>query len=92
MKELRVAQSTATLVLCDNNSPIKLPRNRVFNSRSKYIDVMQFFLRDICKQGEIQIDLCMSEEQVADILTKHLKFFVFKHVRDRVGLCEENIS
>lgn len=41
------------LVLCNNNSAIKLYENPVFHSRSKHIDVRFYFLRDPKDQAEL---------------------------------------
>ncbi|CAL2258511.1 unnamed protein product [Prunus armeniaca] len=56
-----------TVILCDNVSDIKLSRNPVMLGRSKYIDVRYHFLRDLCKDGVIELEFYKSEDQAADI-------------------------
>ena len=83
-------QQNPTLIYCDNMSAIKLSKNPILHGRSKHIDVMYHFLRDLCKDGVIDLVFCKSEEQVADILTKPLKPVAFMKLRSMLGLCSSN--
>ncbi|CAJ2662180.1 unnamed protein product [Trifolium pratense] len=74
-------------IYCDNSSSIKLSKNPVMHGRSKHIDVRFHFLRDLTKEGIIQLVHCSSFEQVADIMTKPLSFDSFSRNRDKLGLC-----
>jgi hypothetical protein len=56
-------------IYCDNSSSIKLSKNPVMHGRSKHIDVRFHFLRDLTKDGKIQLVHCPSFEQIADIMT-----------------------
>ncbi|KAL6322933.1 hypothetical protein AAG906_022771 [Vitis piasezkii] len=60
---------------CDNLSAIKLSKNLVL------------LLRDLCKDGVIDLVFCKSEDQIADILTKPLKPAVFMKLRSMLGVC-----
>lgn len=80
-------QQNPTLIYCDNTSTIKLSKNPILHGRSKHIDVRYHFLRDLCKDGVINLVFCKSEEQVADILTKPLKPAAFLKLRSMLGLC-----
>ncbi|KAL6340019.1 hypothetical protein AAG906_038854 [Vitis piasezkii] len=46
------------------------PMISFLHGRSKHIDVRYHFLRDLCKDGVIDLVFCKSEDQIADILTK----------------------
>ncbi|GAU22946.1 hypothetical protein TSUD_326740 [Trifolium subterraneum] len=59
-------------IYCDNSSSIKLSKNPVMHGRSKHIDVRFHFLRNLSKDGIIQLVQCSSFEQIAYILTKAL--------------------
>ena len=74
-------------VYCDNVSAIKLSRNPVLHGRSKHIDVRFHFLRDLCKNGVIELVFCKSEDQTADLLTNPLKPPVFMKLRRMLGVC-----
>ena len=54
-------------------STIKLSKNLVLHSRSKYINVRFHFLRGLCNDGVIKLDQCNTEQQLANIMTKPLK-------------------
>lgn len=80
-------QQGPTVIYCDNLSAIKLSKNLVLHGRSKHIDVRYHFLRDLCKDGVIDLVFCKSEDQIADILTKPLKPAVFMKLRSMLGVC-----
>ena len=82
-------QQGPTLIYCDNVSAIKLSRNPVLHGRSKHIDVRYHFLRDLCKDGIIELVFCKSENQIADILTKPLKLVMFLKLRRLIGVCSK---
>jgi len=58
------------------------------HGRSKHIDVRFHFLRNLTKEGIIELVHCKSQEQVADIMTKPLKVDVFKKLRKLLGVCD----
>ncbi|TXG46384.1 hypothetical protein EZV62_028112 [Acer yangbiense] len=87
LEALHYRQQGPILIYCDNVSAIKLSRNPVLHGRSKHIDVRYHFLRDLCKDGTIDLIFCRSEDQAADILTKPLKLPVFVKLRQMLGVC-----
>nr|XP_034931745.1 uncharacterized protein LOC118062152 [Populus alba] len=84
-------QQGPTLIYYDNMSTIKLSKNPVLHRRSKHIDVRFHFLRDLCKEGVIDLVFCKSEDQIADILTKPLKPAIFVKLRNLLGLCSSKV-
>ena len=44
------------LLLCDNESAVKIATNPVQHSRTKHIDIHHHFLRDHVNKGDIKID------------------------------------
>jgi hypothetical protein len=90
LEELHFKQEEATVVYCDNTSTIKLSKNPVLHGRSKHIDVKYYFLRDLNNDGTIVLKYCRSEDQVADIFTKPLKFHPFQNLRNLLGVCSVN--
>ena len=59
--------------MCDNTSTIKLSKNPVLHGRSKHIRVRFHFLRDLTKEGIVNLLFCGTRNQLADLLTKPLK-------------------
>ena len=86
LQELKHVQHKATMVYCDNVSTIKLFRNPVMHGRSKHIDVRFHFLRDLIKEGVVDLVQCSSQEQIANILTKPLKLDLFTRLRGLMGV------
>lgn len=74
-------------MFCDNVSAIKLSKNYILHGRSKHIDVRFHFMRDLCKDGVIDVIYCKSEEQIADIITKPLKTAMFEKLRSMLRVC-----
>ncbi|CAI0428715.1 unnamed protein product [Linum tenue] len=75
-----------TRIMCDNSSAIKLSKNPVMHGRSKHIDVRFHFLRELARNGTIELEHCGTEEQVAYIMTKPLKLEAFQLLRSRLGM------
>ena len=75
-----------TIIFCDNNSAIKLSKNPVNHGRSKHIDVRYYFLRDLNNEGTVELQYCRSEDLLADILTKPLRFLPFQKLRRLMGI------
>lgn len=88
LKQLGHEQKSCTTIMCDNSSTIKLSRNPVMHERSKHIDVRFHFLRDLTKDGVVELIHCGTQEQVADLMTKPLKLEAFQKLRKMMGVCE----
>jgi hypothetical protein len=80
----------ATVILCDNQSCIKMAENHVFHDKSKHIEIRYHYIRDMVQRGAIKLQYVSTDEQVADVLTKPLSRVVLMHFRDKP--CAERIS
>ncbi|GJU29958.1 hypothetical protein Tco_1173547 [Tanacetum coccineum] len=69
------------LIMCDNKGVIDLSKNLVQHSRTKHTEICHHFLRDNVQKGNISIEKVASEDNIADIFTKHLKHEVFNYLR-----------
>lgn len=87
LEELGHLQQGSTTIMCDNSSTIKLSKNPVFHGRSKHIRVRFHFLRDLTKDGTVELMHCGTQDQLADILTKPLKLDAFVKLREQLGMC-----
>ncbi|MCH89491.1 putative copia-type polyprotein [Trifolium medium] len=90
LDHLLVKQANCTFINCDNSSSIKLSKNPIMHGRCKHIDVRYHFLRDLCKDGVIELKYCKSQDQLADIMTKALKFESFCKLREGIGMCDSH--
>jgi hypothetical protein len=88
LNHLHLTQSDCTTINCDNSSSIKLSKNPILHGRCKHIDVRYHFLRDLSRDGVIELKFCKSQEQLADIMTKALKVDSFNKLREGLGMCD----
>ncbi|GKB44215.1 retrovirus-related pol polyprotein from transposon TNT 1-94 [Tanacetum coccineum] len=75
-------------IMCDNKGAIDLSKNPVQHSRTKHIEIRHHFLRDNVQKGNISIKMVLSEDSIADILTKPLKREPFNYLRLGLGIME----
>lgn len=59
-------------IFYDNLSSICLAENLVFHARTKHIEVCYHYIRVKDLEGEIEMVLTKTNEQIADIFTKGL--------------------
>ncbi|CAJ2670756.1 unnamed protein product [Trifolium pratense] len=88
LKHLRISQKNTTIINCDNSSSIKLSKNPILHGRCKHIDVRFHFLRDLAKDGIIELVHCRTQDQLADIMTKPLKLDTFCDLRSKMGMAD----
>ncbi|CAJ2649847.1 unnamed protein product [Trifolium pratense] len=88
LKHLKVKQNKSTVIHCDNSSSIKLSKNPILHGRCKHIDVRFHFLRDLVKDGVIELVHCKSQDQLADVMTKPLKLETFCKLRSSLGMID----
>lgn len=62
LEKLAHVQNGGTTVYCDNSSAIKLSKNPVLHGRSKHIDIRFHFLRDLTKEGAVELVHCNSQD------------------------------
>ena len=68
----------------DNKSTIMLSENGRMSSsnRMRHLNVRCFFARDQIQKGEIKVAYCLTENMLADFITKPLQGTAFRKVRD----------
>ena len=69
-----------TVILCDNQSGIRMTENPVFHDRSKHIDIRYHFILDMAQWGEIRLQHIGTNDQIVYILTNpqwKAKFLTF---------------
>eukprot|EP00253_Pinus_taeda_P025863 PITA_25863 len=88
LRSLGQEQAKATVIFCDNSSAIALSKNSVFHKRTKHIDTRFHYIRELVNNGEIVLEHCRTQEQVADILTKPLDQKSFEFLRKCLGMVE----
>jgi hypothetical protein len=81
------------LLLCDNESAIKIIYNPCEHFRTKHIDIRHHFLRDHVIKGDIVISHVGSNDQLADIFTKPLDEKRLHELRSELNIIDSrNVS
>ena len=69
----------ATVILCDNQSCMKMTENPVFHDKTKHIQIRYFYICDMVQKGAIKLQYVSTDEQVADVLTIPLSCVKSEH-------------
>ena len=80
-----------TMILCDNQSCIKMTENPVFHDRSKHIEIRYLYIRDMMEKGAIKLQHVSTDEQVADVLMKPLSRVKFEYFREKLGVVQKDL-
>ena len=81
----------ATVILCDNQSCIKMTENPVFHDRSKHIEIRYHYICDMVQRGALKLQYISTDEQVVDVLTKPLSHVKFEYFRDKLGIVRKDL-
>ena len=76
----------ATVILCDNQSCMKMTENLVLHDKTKHIEIRCFYICDMVQKGTIKLQYVSTNEQVTNVLTKPLSHVKFEHFRDKLGV------
>jgi hypothetical protein len=79
------------MILCDNQSCIKMTENPVFQDKSKHIEIRYHYIHDMVQRGAIKLQYVSMDDRVADVLTKPLSRVKFEHFRDKLGLVQKDL-
>ncbi|CAI7903250.1 unnamed protein product [Closterium sp. NIES-53] len=71
LEEIGVCQKEPTVILCDNESAVKLAKNACLHGLTKHIRPKWHWVRRLLDK-EVQLEIVKTHQQAADILTKRL--------------------
>ena len=57
-----------TVILCDNQSCIKMTENPVFHDKSKHIEIWYFYIWGMVQKGAIKLQYVSTDDQVVDVV------------------------
>jgi hypothetical protein len=88
-KELNLSIGSCKL-FCDNQSAIEFSKSPVERAKTKHIDIKLHFIRDLVKNGNLEIEYLRNCNNPADLFTKpqvreHMENFVMKFICDFLG-------
>ena len=75
---------------CDNTATLHALGNRCFSSRTKHIALCFFFIRELVTEGKLSIHYIPTDDNPADIGTKHLNKHRFKYLMDLISNFDAN--
>ncbi|CAI7839318.1 unnamed protein product [Closterium sp. NIES-53] len=71
LEEIGVCQKEPTVILCDNESAVKIAKNACLHGLTKHIRPKWHWTRRLLDK-EVQLEIVKTHQQAADILTKRL--------------------
>ena len=74
------------VVYYDNTNVINIYKNHVQHSRTKHIDILHHFIRELVENKTVVIEHVATENQLADIFTKTLDSSRFDSLRKSLGI------
>jgi len=75
------------LPLCrDNQGAIFIASNAVQEKRTKHIDICYHYIREVVKQGQVELFFIPTEENPADMFTKIFAWDKFQSYRSQLGI------
>ena len=74
------------LLLCDNQSSMKIAQNPVFHKRSKHIAIRYHFIREKVESGEVVLQFIGTKLMAADQMTKHVGVQVLGAGKEMMGM------
>ncbi|CAL5436624.1 unnamed protein product [Camellia sinensis] len=81
MIDLHMEQQEGTQIFVDNQAAISIANNPVFHGKTKHFKIKFYLLREVQREGEVQLIYCKTENQSADILTKALPNIRYEFLR-----------
>ena len=74
-----------TIVFCDSQSSIFLTEDQLFHEKTKHIDVLYHFVREVIAHGDIVVSKVSTHDNRANMITKALPVTKFEYCIDLVG-------
>jgi hypothetical protein len=81
----------ATVILCDNQSFIKMMGNPVFHDKSKHIEMWFRYIYDMVQREAVKLQYVGTHEHVADVLTKPMSRVKFEYFRVKLGIVRKDL-
>ena len=91
MSSLFNLELDTTVILCNNQSCIKMTENPVFHDKLKHIKIRYFYIPDMIQKEAIKLQYVSTNEQVVDVLTKPLSRVKFEYFRDKLSVVRKDI-
>ena len=78
LDDIGLTQEVASLQLCDNQAAIVMAANSISGAKTRHIKLDHHFIRQVIRDGQIELRYCPTALMAADIQTKALVRETFK--------------
>ena len=85
LSDYGISQDTI-VVYCDNSSAIDISKNLIQHSKTKHIEIIYYFIKDLLERKIVALEYIPTERQNADIFTKPLDRSKFEALRQIIGV------
>ena len=85
LSDYGISQDTM-IVYCDNSSTIDISKNPIQYSKTKHIEIIYHFIRDLVERKIVALEYIPTERQNADIFTKSLDRSKFETLRQVISV------
>ena len=65
-----------------------MSENLVFHDKSKHIKIKYHYIKDMVQRGAVKLQYVVTDEQIADVLTKPLAMVNFEYFREKLGVLQ----
>ena len=73
-------------MLGDNQGAVALTENPHLHERSKHIDIVYHYIRDLVEKGKAFVEYIPTDCMTADGMTKPLQLVAFERFKDLIGV------
>ena len=77
LNEFGYVKAAWTKLMCDNDSSVKLSKNPILHGSCNNIRIIFNLLRDLAREVVVNFQFCGTQDQLANLLTKHIKVKAF---------------
>ena len=79
--KISIKENKIPIILIDNEAARKLAENPEFHKRTKHIDIMYHYIREVISSKKINLVYISITYEIADFLTKNLAYDRFSKLK-----------
>ena len=86
LEDLQALPVGPTVIMEDNQGAIAIARHPILHARTKHIDIRYHYVHEALQEGIITLSYCLTDEMIADLLTKGLPRGKFETLCKSMGM------
>ena len=87
-RELKVCLDSPILLQCDNKAAISIMKNPVHHDQTKHVEIDRHFIKEELEEGMVKLVYILSNQQIANILTKALPRVIFGNLKSKLSMID----